>query len=263
MESNDMAAKVEQWDACLRIGPYRRWRSARRGGPPGGVPLILLRQWLSERRALRAGACFRSDDNAHAMAAYERMEGSLFAGINARQAWANWQVIPKTLHGRAPNRPLRAVDLACGDGESSAVLAHHLHPESTVIGLEYAAGLVRRGQGRRYLHHSGRRAQVHILHASILEPWPDDSGTIADGSVDWVNCCGALAHHFTPEQCRAVADECRRVLRPGAWAAVDARNIAHDDPVCAAFIGAGLRLHGGERSCPADRTWQACFRKDA
>ncbi|TVR46348.1 MAG: class I SAM-dependent methyltransferase [Planctomycetota bacterium] len=244
----------------LRIGSLPRHRVSQQFGPPGGPLLVGLRQFWGERKSQRLGAHFRSHDNALAEAAYTRMDGRLFRAINARQAWANTRAIPKTLHRRAPRRPLRAIDLASGDGAASAVLAAHLAPGSTVIGLEYAAALVSLASARAQV--PGRRTVFH--HTSILEPWLNEAAEVLHpGQVDWVNCSGALAHHFTPPQLATIAAECARVLRPGGWAVVDARCPHGRDAVGQAFLGAGLQLRGHERSCILDRYPQLCFQAGA
>lgn len=250
----------ERRSPALRLGSLRRWRAARQVAPPGNVLLITLRQWLAERRARAFGARFRHHDNQSVQAAYEMMGGALFRGINARQAWANARTIAKTLHRRAPARPLVALDLACGDGASTATLAHYLPAGSRIIGLEYAQGLAELGRQRAYHDQGGRAADVHIHCASILEPFLGDDGQpLAAASVDWINCSGALAHHFMPAQLQIIAIECARVLRPGGWAAVDTRSPSAGDPVVAAFIAAGLQWQGHERSCAFDRYPQCCF----
>ncbi len=246
----------------LRLGTVRRWRGARSGWPPGNLPLIALRQWRAERRARRLGSNFRTSHNDAAVGAYTAMSPALFAAVNARQAWANWRTIPATLHGRAPRRPLRILDLACGDGSTCAVLAHHSLPSSRIIGLEFASRLVDRANARSYHHANGSPAQVTVLTASILDPFIDEHGAvIADGSIDWINCSGALVHHFDSEQLMAIAAECARVLMPGGWAAVDTDGRRRDDPVRQAFRAAGLNGEARVRSCPVDRYPQACFHK--
>ncbi|TVR13487.1 MAG: class I SAM-dependent methyltransferase [Planctomycetota bacterium] len=246
------------------IGSLPRYRGARYGGPPGGPVLVALRQWLAERRARRLGQRFRSNHNSDALAAYSAMSPGIFRGINARQAWANWQVIPRCLHGRALARPLRVLDLACGDGASSRALAYHLPPGSQVIGLEYAHKLVHRARQQLPQYQSALPTTLHFQQASILEPFVDETGQpIANASVDWVTCCGALAHHFTPADINRIATECARVLQDGAWASVDARSTLTTDPVRQAFTHQGFTYTGEERSCLLDRYPLLCMRKHA
>lgn len=80
---------------------------------------------------------FRHGKNEQAVAAYQRMTLEEFDAINARQRWANWRTIPRNLSGRLENRPLRALDLCCGVGQSTEVLAHYLPAGSQILGLEY------------------------------------------------------------------------------------------------------------------------------
>lgn len=251
-------------ETLLRIGSLPRYRGARQVGPPGGPLLIALRQWLAEGRAKRLGQRFRSDHNHAALTAYSAMSPGLFAGINARQAWANWRVIPRCLHARAPAQPLRALDLACGDGASSLALAYHLAPGSQVIGLEYAAQLVDRARATTATVRLPPSTQLSFQQASILDPFVDATGSpLGDASVQWISCCGALAHHFTASELAVIASECARVLSVGGWAAVDARSAHPSDPVRTAFSDAGFTFAGSERSCPFDRYPLLCMHMHA
>ena len=69
---------------------------------------------------------FRQNRNHLACQAYRQMNLEEFQALNARQAWANWRTIPRNLAGRLPQRPVLALDLCCGVGESTEVLAYYL-----------------------------------------------------------------------------------------------------------------------------------------
>src|SRR5207249_2627339 len=93
-------------------------REIRRHGP-GHALAVLWRQWRAERALARRGIHFRATEPAQIAAAYAAMSDAEFAGVNARQDWANWRTIPRCLSGRVPDRPLRVLDLGCGTGSST------------------------------------------------------------------------------------------------------------------------------------------------
>src|SRR5262245_20670589 len=101
----------------------------RRGEPgivtsPLGVVKMLVRQACYEARVRGLRKIpFRSSRNDVACRAYAAITVREFEAINERQAWANWRTIRRNLAGRVPRRPLRAVDLCCGTGRSTEVLA--------------------------------------------------------------------------------------------------------------------------------------------
>src|SRR5512142_87947 len=110
-------------------------------GPPSTLRVIpeFLRQAWHETRVRRLRHIqFRSRENDKAREAYAAMDPWEFEGINARQAWANWRTLARNLEGRLPREPVRAIDLCCGTGQSTAVIAHHLPPGSEILGLEYS-----------------------------------------------------------------------------------------------------------------------------
>src|SRR5437868_7087436 len=126
----------------------------RRQGP-GRLLAVIWRQWRTERRLARRGVHFRDTDPERVAAAYAAMSAAEFDAINGRQDWANWRTIPRALHGHVPDRPLRVLDLGCGTGGSTRVLAHYCPIGSCLTGYELAAPLVEIAWRRDYAHRSG------------------------------------------------------------------------------------------------------------
>lgn len=223
-----------------------------------------LRRLHVERR-LEPRLRFRIRDNRRAVRAYAAMEMSEFEAINGLQAWSNWRTIPRSLRGRAPNRPILALDACCGTGHSTAVLAYYLAPGSQILGLEYNPRFVQVACGRGYFHRRGGTADVRFVSQSVLEPFRDTAGEpIAAQHVDLVNSSGAIGCHFDPSATALFAEEVARVLRPGGLALVDC---GPDGTTFAdllrIFSVRGFTLEGWSRSCPFDRFWQVCFRRNA
>lgn len=237
--------------------------AARRYGPAQSLLGILWRQLATERRVRRNGQDFRQSDNAAACAAYVAMDDADFVHVNARQAWANWRTIPRSLDGRLPARPVAGIDLCCGVGDSTAVLAWCCPPGSRVHGLEISADFVARARRRAYHDHDGRAATVTFGVQSVLEPWRDEDGAVfAESSLDLVNASGAVGCHFDRAACRTLVAECARVLRPGGIATIDAGPSGTDATTLhRLFADAGFRLEARHRSCPLDQYRQLCLRR--
>ncbi|MGK5082512.1 class I SAM-dependent methyltransferase [Bdellovibrionota bacterium FG-1] len=228
---------------------------------------IILKQAVSEKLKLRLmkGVNFRQSENTQARKAYQAMTISEFEGINARQQWANWRTVPRNLNGRVPNRPIFAVDLCCGVGQSTEVLSCFLPPHSRILGIEANPEFVARARVRldRYHHFDGTPAQVAFVARSVLEPFVDEQERpLAPESVDLINCCGAVGVHFRPETTEKLAEQVAYVLRPGGIAMLDSGPHGTN----AKQLTSILKKHGFERinavkSCFIDYSVHVCFRK--
>jgi SAM-dependent methyltransferase len=256
---------VENGTAGLARADEVRYRRVARERLPEGLARLFLRQAWAELR-VSIGGClpFRESDNAAAVRAYCGMTVTEFEGVNARQRWANWRIIPRNLHGRLPDRPCRAVDLCAGVGDSTEVLAYWLPAGSEILGLEFSPEFVRRAEGRTYRDASGRPAKVSFRAQSVLETFRESSGgRVAGASVDLVNCCGAIAFNFSDGEIDALAAEIARVLRPGGLAAVDAPASGEGkERLLRHFRRRGFKALGSARSCFLDRFTQICFRRN-
>jgi SAM-dependent methyltransferase len=239
-------------------------RVARRHGPQGSIARLCLAQMLREAKLkLRRGINFRSRQNAAACAAYDAMAVEDFRLVNVRQAWANWRTIPRNLNGILPARPVFAVDLCCGIGDSAAVLAFYCAPGSQVLGLEWQPEFVREARRRSYGNSAGGPAEVRFRVQSVLDAFCDaDNRRLDDESVDLVNAGGAVGCHFDAAATSRLAGECRRVVRPGGWALIDAG--AEGTParlLKEIFAEQGFEWCGRARSCALDRFVQLRLRK--
>ena len=233
---------------------------AKRFGP-GNLAGVLWRQWRAERTLKARGVRFRSTEPDAVAAAYAAMTADEFDAVNGRQAWANWRTIPTSLDGLLPDEPLRALDLGCGTGGSTAVLARLLPAGSTAIGVEFAEPLAEVARSREYPNRHGD-CRVAFLVGSVCEPLLDeDGGPVAAGSVDLVNSSGVIGHHLSGADLDACLDEIARVLRPGGVAALDPGPTASAATLAAGMEQRGFRLERRTRSNPFDRCGQAVFRR--
>ena len=226
----------------------------------GDLPGVVWRQWRAERALRRRGVDFRSTDPAAVAAAYAAMSADEFDAINGRQAWANWRTIPASLDGLLPDEPLRAVDLGCGTGQSTAVLASLLPAGSEVVGVEFAEPLVRVARSREFPNRAG---DVRFAAGSVCDPLPGDGGEpLPAGSADVVNSSGVIGHHLAGADLAACLDEVARALRTGGVAALDPGPRVSTVTMRREMTARGFRFARRTRSNPLDRCGQAVFVKD-
>jgi SAM-dependent methyltransferase len=259
-----IARLIDRSGETLKLTDRAIRRIAHERLPESSIARIVLKQafyenWLKIRKRVD----FRSDENADAVRAYCAMSIQEFDGINARQRWANWRTVAKNLNGTLPNRPLRAIDLCCGTGHSTEVLATYCAPGSTLLGLEFNEDFVQLARLRTYLDQDGNEVRAEFRAQSVLETFRDASGAaVPPASVDLVNCCGAVGHHFRPDATRTLADEVKRVLKPGGLALIDSgRAGTGKRALLRIFRERGFVPVRSARSNLADRYLQICFKK--
>lgn len=238
-------------------------RVARAEGPKGSLAALFLRQkWreLVVRAWQRIG--FRRRDNRLAQAAYNRMRAFDLEGINLLQAWANWRLIPRSLSGHLPSRPLSIVDLCCGIGDSTRALAYYTPPRSRIVGLDCNQDFVAAARARTYVHSNGRRARVTFDVQDALQPLRVDGELIEDASIDLVNAVGVIACHFDTAASQILAAECARVVRRGGLATLDAGPAGtRPSDLIRIMSAAGFEHLGTCRSCWVTRHRHLCFRR--
>lgn len=225
---------------------------------------IVVRQALTEHwLKLGRHVNFRHRENQAACDAYSAMSIKEFDGINARQNWANWRTVPRNLSRSVPNRPLKAVDLCCGIGHSTEVLAHYLPFGSEILGLEYNPKFVEVARTRQYYSASGHAVKVAFRHQSVLEKFRGVDGSILeDESIDLANCCGAVGHHFDPKATAQLAAELERVIRVGGVAMLDSGKSGTPRKQLVEIMRIrGFRPLTSARSCAIDPYEQICFQK--
>jgi SAM-dependent methyltransferase len=236
-----------------------RWRI----GPLGFIRMLVSQACReAEVRGVRM-LPLRSSRNDEVLRAYAALDVPEFEAINGRQAWANWRTIRRNLDGRLPRRAVTAVDLCCGTGGSTEVLAYHLEWGSSILGLDANPRFVAAAQSRLYLTSQGAVARVAFRCQSVLEPLRNEAlQLVPDASVDLVNSSGAVGCHFDADATSVLAAEVARVVRPGGLALID----CGPDGTRPSELRSIFRAHGftpihRARSCPFDRYWQVCFRK--
>lgn len=193
------------------------------GGGAIGLARAFLAQWRCERLLRRRATRFRTTGEGAVRAAYDSMSPREFEAVNATQHWFNCWNIPRSLAGLIPQRPLLVVDLGCGTGGSTAVLAWRVPPGSRVIGFDLSPRLLEAARRRTYRHSSGSVAQVDFRCQSITSTLRYASGEpLASGSVDLAHASGVVGHHLDHKAASALAAELRRVVRADGAVVLDA-----------------------------------------
>jgi SAM-dependent methyltransferase len=229
---------------------------------PGHILAVCWRQWRAERDLARRGIHFRSTDQDQITAAYAAMTPGEFDAINGRQDWANWRTIPRCLSGNVPDIPLRMLDLGCGTGGSTRVLAFHAPAGSHITGYELAEALMAIARGRPYCDRAGQQVRVDFRCQGVTEPWRDIHGDrVADASVDVVNASGVVGHHLDARSIQPLTAELRRILRPEGIAMLDVGPTLGEPQLTRIIEGAGFQKLGHWRSWWLDPTGQVVYQK--
>jgi SAM-dependent methyltransferase len=233
----------------------------RRHGP-GNALAVCWRQWRAERALRRRGIHFRDTDPARVAAAYAAMTDAEFDAINGRQDWANWRTIPRALSGHVPDRPLRVLDLGCGTGSSTQVLAFYAPAGSHVTGYEFAAPLLDVARRRTYRHREGTLANVVFVCQGVTEPLrAADGAQLPDRSVDVVNASGVVGHHLNADSIQPLVADLRRVLVVDGIAALDVGPTLPEKALTGIMTAAGFEREGHYRSWWGDPTGEVVFRR--
>ncbi len=192
-------------------------------GPTTSLPTIVVQHAMTTVTLALGGIRYLCRGDA-AREAYKRMTTAEFIRINARQAWANWRTIPRNLQGQLPvNRPLTVIDLCCGTGESTQVLAWWLPSGSQIVGMEIDPRFAAAAAAQTYRNRHGDIIPVSVRRASILDGFCDHNGArCLDATVDVVHAIGSIGCHFTPAESAIIMQECARVLKSDGIALLDA-----------------------------------------
>jgi SAM-dependent methyltransferase len=222
---------------------------------------VVLRQRRVERALARRGISYRSTNPAVVGAAYAAMSEEEFEAINGPQSWANWRTIPRALAGRLPDRPWTVIDLGCGTGTSTRVLAAVAPPGSEIIGYELVPEFLTHARRRRYLDPAGGDARVRFVCQGVSGVLRDGDRSLPDRSVDVANSSGVLGHHLNPATARPLAAELGRVMRTGGIALLDFGPTLRSHQLIDVMRPAGFQPLGRYKCVPLVPSGQVAFRK--
>lgn len=248
--------------------PHRGALAARSGGI-AALLRSLFSQWTVERRLRRRATCYRTVERDAARTAYESLTAGEFAAINAPQQWTNRHLIPRAVAGLLPPRPAVIVDLGCGSGDSTAVLARCSPAGSQLLGYDFSRSRLQTARSRRYWHANGAPAAVAFRCQPIDETLcappcngdPTAGGSpLPPGSVDLAHSSGVVGHHLERTALQRLAAELRRIVRPGGAVVLDAGPSLRAGTVAAILSQHGFAPVGSHRLMPFNPRAQLSFR---
>lgn len=245
-------------EARLNIPERRIQELSQRFAPTRAlIPAVLKQCWVEWLSRIIRGANIRTLDNRHVLKAYEKLTPNELRSVNMRQHWAAWRAIPRSLSSVVVDQPVAAIDLCCGLGESTRILAHFLTPGSRILGIDFDARFIRHAQNAP----STRTDRCDYRVQSVLAPWHDQDGVLVpDMSVGLVHSIGALAFHFTRFEIEIIVKNAWRVLRRGGALVLDMRRFGRERIQLLKSISAGGFKHvKSASSCLLDRTTQESF----
>jgi SAM-dependent methyltransferase len=223
---------------------------------PGRILLVCWRQWRTERALARRGIQFRATAWEQVLAAYAAMTQAEFDAINGPQDWANWRTIPRAMNGCLPDQPLRVLDLGCGTGGSTRVLAFYCPAGSRITGYELAEPMLDFARRRDYRQRDDSIAKVDFICQGVTEPLREP-----DHSVDLINASGVVGHHLTPASIQPLIAEMKRVLVPNGTAMLDVGPTMPGSALQQLMHEAGFQYRGRFRSWFGDRTGEMVFQR--
>lgn len=162
---------------------------------------------MAKSRPLKSKELFPAIFSRHALEYQERLEQVMARG----EARGRMRVLE--LVDAQPG--MRVLDLACGPGTLSRLLARQVSPGGEVVGVDLAVGMIEGARAARIPN-----ARFEVMDIEQL--------TFATASFDAAACGHGL--QFAP-QLAAALREARRVLRPGARFAASVPVEGSDEPV--------------------------------
>ena len=204
--------------------------------------VALVQQHQTERRLRARDGSFRTTDLRRITRTYGAMSPAEFQRINGAQEWQNWRLVPRALMEMPVDRPWRIIDLGCGSGGSSAVIASTAPAGSTLTGFDVCDALLDEARRRRYVDCEGRSIRASFMCQPITEPLRDAFGNpFADASVDVAHAAGVVGHHLALDDVVRLAAELQRVLAPAGIAVLDAGPKLSAAGLAAVMSGIGMR----------------------
>ena len=198
-------------------------------------------------------------------AGFGGLEGEDFDEYNFPQVWVERRQIPEAIDGRIPARDAVVLDLGCGPGTSTEVLAYFADPSWTIVGYDLTRHLIERARLRaargEFRNRAGSVITPEFRCQNVAEPLRRGSGAIEDASVDFAISCGVVGLYLQHDEASRLARELSRVVKPGGYAAIDAGPANPVATVRAVMSEAGFIEAGVARSFVIEPRPKIVFRR--
>lgn len=152
--------------------------------------------------------------------------GADFDEYNLPQSWVERRQIPRVLHRRVPKQRASILDLGCGPGTSTEVIAHFAHPSWEVIGYDLTPHLIEAARSRAeeggFKNHQGEAIAPTFVCQNIAAPLMRNGSPIPDASIDLALSGGVVGLYLRRRDAITLVRELRRVVKPGGHIALDA-----------------------------------------
>lgn len=180
-----------------------------------------------------------------------------FAQYNFPQLWVERRTIPGAINGRIPSRDAVVLDLGCGPGTSTEVLARFADPSWTILAFDLTPRRIELARQR------AARGEFVNRAGSVITPefhCQDIGGTLRRGGgealptafADFAVSGGVVGLYMNARSVTRLAYELRRVLKPGTFAALDAGPAVGVRMLKEIMSRAGFRHVASYRSAPLD-----------
>lgn len=154
------------------------------------------------------------------------LRGADFDEYNLPQVWVERRQIPQAVHGRVPMRDAVVLDLGCGPGTSTEVLAYFADPSWTIIGydlVEHSITAARERAARSgFRSRDGAVIHPHFECQSIATPLLLRGEPLGGGTVDFAISGGVVGLYLRPADAEKLIRDLRRIVKPGGYIALDA-----------------------------------------
>ncbi len=157
---------------------------------------------------------------------FDALRGDDFHEYNLPQAWVERRQIPLAIRGRIPAHGATVLDLGCGPGTSTEVLAYFADPSWTIIGydlIDHSIAVARaRAERSEFRNRTGAVIRPVFECQSIARPLLRAGLPIASASVDFAVSGGVVGLYLQPTDAAQLLDDLSRIVRPGGYIALDA-----------------------------------------
>jgi SAM-dependent methyltransferase len=157
---------------------------------------------------------------------------------------------------------LQVIDLGCGTGSSTRVLAFYCPAGSRIIGYEMVRPLIECARRRRYLHRTGETVNVTFICQPVTEPFRQADGSLVPpGSIDVASASGVVGHHLNGETVLPLVRQLQRTIAANGIAMLDVGPSLPMKTLVPVMARHDFTVVGRYKSWLLDPTGQVVFRR--